>query len=247
MLGSDEVFESACTTLPLLSCVFCTKDYKWSGRGNRLAFLSPTSCTVQWKHTGVSITNGFVQFCSGSWQSQWQWPPELCCSCLLNRPRVTVFIVSGFSAVPLFFCDQRLSAHLYTSCTCKHEETCHILYAGTSLGSSNLLAHHLAFWWHACAKYLGSARTIYIRCKYGIFGKAITKFTVIYGAYIQFWPTLQLSAFPALQWTLLLWGLCPDRASITQALLPNVPQRRHCQPGEQWTKNKRHIFWGQCS
>jgi hypothetical protein len=42
------------------------------------------------------------------------------------------------------------------------------------------------------AKWLGLARTvyIYIRCKYGIFGREITKYTVIYGVYVQFWPTL---------------------------------------------------------
>ena len=34
------------------------------------------------------------------------------------------------------------------------------------------------------------ARTIYIRCIYGIFGREITKYTVIYGVYIRFWPTL---------------------------------------------------------
>ena len=39
-------------------------------------------------------------------------------------------------------------------------------------------------------KYVGLARTIYIRCIYGIFGREIIKYTVIYGVYIQFWPTL---------------------------------------------------------
>ena len=38
--------------------------------------------------------------------------------------------------------------------------------------------------------YLGLARAIYIRCMYGAFGRKINKFTVIYGAYIRFWPTL---------------------------------------------------------
>jgi len=33
-------------------------------------------------------------------------------------------------------------------------------------------------------------QTIYIRCIYGISGREITKYTVIYGAYIRFWPTL---------------------------------------------------------
>jgi len=36
------------------------------------------------------------------------------------------------------------------------------------------------------------ARTIYVRCIYGIFGREITVYTVIYGLYIQFWPTLYM-------------------------------------------------------
>jgi len=41
---------------------------------------------------------------------------------------------------------------------------------------------------------IGLARTIYIRFIYGIFGREITKYTVIYGVYIQFWPTLHINA-----------------------------------------------------
>jgi len=55
---------------------------------------------------------------------------------------------------------------------------------------------------------MGLARTIYIRCMYGFlagklpdirsytvniygfFGREITRYMVIYGAYIRFWPTL---------------------------------------------------------
>jgi len=33
---------------------------------------------------------------------------------------------------------------------------------------------------------------IYIRCIYGKFGREITKYTFIYGAYIRFWPTLHV-------------------------------------------------------
>ena len=36
------------------------------------------------------------------------------------------------------------------------------------------------------------ARTIYIPCIYGIFGREITIYTVIYGVYIRFWPTLHI-------------------------------------------------------
>ena len=42
---------------------------------------------------------------------------------------------------------------------------------------------------HIC---LGLARTIYIRFIYGIFGRESTKYTVIYGVYIRFWPTLHM-------------------------------------------------------
>ena len=43
--------------------------------------------------------------------------------------------------------------------------------------------------------YVGLARTIYIRFMYCIFGREITKYTVIYGAYIRFWPTLYIQYF----------------------------------------------------
>jgi len=45
----------------------------------------------------------------------------------------------------------------------------------------------------ACPVRVGLAITIYIRCIYGLFGRNITKYTVIYGVYIQFWPTLRKS------------------------------------------------------
>jgi hypothetical protein len=37
---------------------------------------------------------------------------------------------------------------------------------------------------------VGLARNIYTRCINGIIGKEINRCTVIYGAYMQFWPTL---------------------------------------------------------
>ena len=44
--------------------------------------------------------------------------------------------------------------------------------------------------------YVLLARTIYIRCIYGIFGRKITKYTVIYGVYVRFWPTLYIWLWP---------------------------------------------------
>ena len=40
---------------------------------------------------------------------------------------------------------------------------------------------------------IGLARAIYTRCIYGIFGREITKYTVIYGVYTRFWPTLPIN------------------------------------------------------
>ena len=40
--------------------------------------------------------------------------------------------------------------------------------------------------------FVGLARTIYIRCIYGISGREIIKYTVMYGVYIRFWPTLHI-------------------------------------------------------
>ena len=44
----------------------------------------------------------------------------------------------------------------------------------------------------ACPRglYVRLARTVYIRCIYGIIGRETIDYTVIYGAYIRFWPTL---------------------------------------------------------
>jgi hypothetical protein len=55
---------------------------------------------------------------------------------------------------------------------------------------------------------LGLARTIYIRCIYGIFGIEITTYTVIYGAYIRFWPTLRMFEPPLLRCLLLFFRCC---------------------------------------
>jgi len=49
-----------------------------------------------------------------------------------------------------------------------------------------------SLWKSEDTKCLGLTRTIYIRCIYGIFGREITKYTVIYGVYIRFWPTLKM-------------------------------------------------------
>ena len=39
---------------------------------------------------------------------------------------------------------------------------------------------------------VGLARTMYIRCTYGIFSREGTKYTVVYDVHIRFWPTLHM-------------------------------------------------------
>ena len=41
------------------------------------------------------------------------------------------------------------------------------------------------------------AITTYIRCIHGVFGREITKCTVIFGAHIRFWPTLLIEKLEA--------------------------------------------------
>jgi hypothetical protein len=43
-----------------------------------------------------------------------------------------------------------------------------------------------------CGSCVGLARNIYVRFIYGIFGRKITEYTVIYCVYIRFWPALVL-------------------------------------------------------
>ena len=47
--------------------------------------------------------------------------------------------------------------------------------------------------------HLGRARTIHVRCIYGILGREFIKYTVIYGVYIRFWPTLDICSIALLQ------------------------------------------------
>ena len=49
------------------------------------------------------------------------------------------------------------------------------------IGSKSLISVHM---------YVGLARTINIRCIYGMLGRDITKYTVICGVHIRFWPSL---------------------------------------------------------
>ena len=66
---------------------------------------------------------------------------------------------------------------------------------GFIISVTNMHVRHMMDIHYVDAIYLGLARTIYIRCIYGIFGREITEYTVIYGVYIRFWPTLYIRYF----------------------------------------------------
>jgi hypothetical protein len=89
------------------------------------------------------------------------------------------------------------------SISVQHDSIAHgTAYARNHTAHHTTLLHfphvvtHTTMTIHTLASFLGLARTIYIRCIYNIFGREITKYTVIYGVYIRFWPTL--ASFPML-------------------------------------------------
>ena len=88
---------------------------------------------------------------------------------------------------------------------------CDIWYIGTfghwyiwtrSVCFSASLPRYLSLWYMVMAVpfvvslWIGLARTIYIRCTYGMFGREITKYTVIHNVYVRFWPTLLVNVYP---------------------------------------------------
>jgi hypothetical protein len=54
------------------------------------------------------------------------------------------------------------------------------------LGRAGLANTPVEEWPSAHGVWIGLARTIYIRCMYGIFSRELAKYTVIYGVYIRF-------------------------------------------------------------
>jgi hypothetical protein len=66
---------------------------------------------------------------------------------------------------------------------------------------------------YVCLTLIGLARTIYIRCVYGIFGRESTIFTVIYSVYTRFWPTvdIKLSGAASHSAPFLIHAWCVDK------------------------------------
>ena len=64
---------------------------------------------------------------------------------------------------------------------------CLISHAGTLIHKCSHTHVHVRTWKSTCS---GLARTIRIQCIYGIFGRDVIKYTVIYGVYLRFWPNL---------------------------------------------------------
>ena len=67
---------------------------------------------------------------------------------------------------------------------------------------------------------VGLARTIYVRCMYGIFGRETTIHTVIYGVYVRFWPTLLIYSYQG--------GLWQMRVALSAGGRSTVSARRIC-------------------
>ena len=85
---------------------------------------------------------------------------------------ITLAFYLRFSVVPPFF----ISLFINSSPTASHD-------------ANETKSYNTPIWTYG----LGLATTIYIRFMYGTFGRKITKYTVIYGEYIRFWPTLHMT------------------------------------------------------
>ena len=80
--------------------------------------------------------------------------------------------------------------YMYSSCACVFSNLSASPTPARSVKGSyaaSLSPLALRYIYSSC---VGLARTTYIRCIYGIFGREIIKHTVIYSVYIRFWPTL---------------------------------------------------------
>ena len=96
--------------------------------------------------------------------------------CVLMRTELLVCVLNAYWIAVI---DQQLVAY----CNCNRNAHCGLNNAEYEDNNTEQKLHP------ASISYVGLARTIYIRYIYGIFGREIIKYTVIYGVYIRFWPT----------------------------------------------------------
>jgi hypothetical protein len=102
--------------------------------------------------------------------------------------------------------------------------------------------------WRNDATWLVLARTIYIRCIYSIFGREITKYTVIYGVNIRFWPTLHMIILQV-QALYFLLTLCIPRITLpgtnctASPLSPFFRFLHHYLSCLHWTSNPDRRAW----
>ena len=84
-----------------------------------------------------------------------------------------------------------------------HTVYIYVYWVGQNLPCAPYMHIWPYIWWRPCLNddttctphtftyiYRVGQNHIYIQCVYGIFGRGITIYTVIYGVYIRYWPTL---------------------------------------------------------
>ena len=111
-------------------------------------------------------------------------------SLLFTTRRTQPSMSSGATALQLMPCSRMASTgvltrvYKHTLCVCRADQ-------------SHVYTVYVRFFWQGHHQIYGHIRRIYtvlanprhIRCIYGLFGRDITKYTVIYGVYIRLWPT----------------------------------------------------------
>ena len=93
------------------------------------------------------------------------------------------------------------------------------------------------------AVFLGLARTIYIRCIYGIFGREIIKYTVIYGVYIRLWPTLMLCQYAVFSFSDRIYGTVRLRYGTVQNRTIRSKEKYSLKPNRTSTVDRILAFY----
>ena len=141
------------------------------------------ACMHVYIHSFISI---------GAWSSL----DRVCCVRVDNKPAIQWTVQACYSASLLQWTVQACDSASLLQWTV---QACASLQQWTVQASSLLqwtvqacYSASLLQWTVQGYTFVGLARTIYIRCIYGIFGREITKYTVIYSVNLRFWATLHI-------------------------------------------------------
>ena len=154
-----------------------------------------------------------------------RWVCTVCTGCMYG---LLLYCVCGY--IVTLYCEPCIYGYIYTGVYTVYTYTVYILYL-----------------WQGNREIHGHIRCIYTRyiwCIYRIYGREIAKYTVKYGVYIQFWPTLVTYGANLATAAFFATVATTDRSSMLQIcyqfyILPLLPP----QIGHLWCKCRVTLRW----